>query len=708
MLRVTDILHYTLLLWAVVAMLATWPDIGSAQELTADEARAIAREAYIYGAPIVESYKMMYAFAIDTDGKQYEAPFNTLKHQDYELKLGGETVVTPNIAIAYSFLWIDLRTQPLVLGVPEIEDDRYYSIQLTDFYKFTFDYIGSRATGNAAGRYLIAGPSWTGETPPNIDKVIRCETDFAMAVYRTQQRGPEDGETVEKIRSGYTVETLSEFLSQPAPEPAAAIDFPEPQSEAEPSLTFFSTLNFVLQFCPPHPSEQELMARLARIGVIAGAPFGTSGMSAEIQESLAAGMREGEAAITAATVTLKAAEVVGTRDDLGNDYVKRAVAAKLGRFANSKEEALDTLYRTDAEGKPLDASDARYVLRLNSENLPPVNAFWSLTLYDGQSNSLVSNALGRYRISSSMTSTLARDADGGLTLYVQQRFPAEEQLSNLLPAPNGPFYMVMRLYWPKPEAYDGTWTPPLVWRAEATPTVSVPKPAGAEAAEEVKPSVLVDEPKLELERPSIWGEPTEVQIAIYVIDVDEINSADQSFAASVYYVAQWKNPFLRHKGPGPMHRGLTDVWNPRLAIIGQQMQWKSYPDSVEIQPDGKVIYRQKAWARFSQPLQLRDFPFDRQELSIHMVAAGLLERDVKLVSLAAKHGRTSGIAKSFSLPDFDVVSWKSEPRPYIPVEGEVGAAGYEMRIEVVRQAAYYVLKVIIPLSLIVIMSWLPR
>jgi hypothetical protein len=268
--------------------------------------------------------------------------------------------------------------------------------------------------------------------------------------------------------------------------------------------------------------------------------------------------------------------------------------------------------------------------------------------------------------------------------------------------------MVMRLYSPKPAAYDGTWTPPLVWRAESAPTSTAPKPAGAEAAEEVKPSVLVDEPKPEMERPTAWGEPTEVQVFIYMIDVDEVNSADQSFAASVYFEARWKNPFLRHKGPGPLHRGLTDVWNPRLTIIGQQMVWKSYPESVEIQPDGTVIHRQKVWGRFSQPLMLRDFPFDQQELSIQLVTAGLSEEDITMVSLVNDAGRSSTIAKQFSLPDFDVVSWKAEPRPYYPVEGEVGVAGYEMRISIVRQPTYYILKVIIPLCLIVIMSWLPR
>ncbi len=148
-----------------------------------------------------------------------------------------------------------------------------------------------------------------------------------------------------------------------------------------------------------------------------------------------------------------------------------------------------------------------------------------------------------------MIDSLNRDADGGLTLYIQFQSPKEDQAANWLLAPSGPFYMVMRLDWPKSEAYDGAWTPPLVWGADSAPTAAVQKPAGAEAAEEVKPSVLVDEPKPEMERPTVWGEPTEVQVAIYVIDVDEVSSADQSFAASVYYEVAMEKPVIAPQRP---------------------------------------------------------------------------------------------------------------------------------------------------------------
>jgi len=214
-------------------------------------------------------------------------------------------------------------------------------------------------------------------------------------------------------------------------------------------------------------------------------------------------------------------------------------------------------------------------------------------------------------------------------------------------------------------------------------------------------------PAPEMERPTVWGEPTEVKISIYVLDVDNVNSADQSFAASVYIEARWRSPSLQHAGPGPLVRGLTEIWTPRLAIVNQQQAWAAFPAAVEIDPDGNVVYRQKYWGRFSQPLDLRDFPLDQQKLTIHLVAAGQFESDVKLVQLERAHGRRSGVARILSVPDFDVVAWKAEPRPYLPYESEVGTAGFALDLDIQRRPTFYIWKVIVPLCLIVIMSWTP-
>jgi hypothetical protein len=239
----------------------------------------------------------------------------------------------------------------------------------------------------------------------------------------------------------------------------------------------------------------------------------------------------------------------------------------------------------------------------------------------------------------------------------------------------------------------------------AQPPLTVPPgtPGPTEQVEATPP-----QPKPEMERPTVWGEPTEVHIVMYVIDVDEVDSASQRFSASVYYQATWSIPSLVHQGPGPVVRGLTEVWNPRLAIVNQQQGWNAYPGFVEISPNGHVVYRQKVWGWFSQPLDLRDFPMDRQTLTVHLAAAGMLEKDVKMISFEGAYGRKSGIAKQFSIPDFDVLSWRAGPMAYVAYEGAPGTAGYQIQIEVRRKVAYYVMKIILPLCLIVLMSWAPR
>ena len=211
-----------------------------------------------------------------------------------------------------------------------------------------------------------------------------------------------------------------------------------------------------------------------------------------------------------------------------------------------------------------------------------------------------------------------------------------------------------------------------------------------------------------LERPSVWGEPTSVRILLVVVDVDEVDSANQSFSASVYYEARWKSPLLAHDGPGAKVVSTTAVWTPRLSIVNQQQSWNAYPHFVEIAPDGEVHYRQKVWGWFSQPLNLRNFPFDQQTLKIHVVAAGLRPNEVSLVPLLLPDGARSRIAQSFSLPDFEVTSWNAEPRTYYVTEGAPGSSGFIMEIGLQRSANYFIWKLIFPLCLIVAMSWVPR
>jgi hypothetical protein len=297
--------------------------------------------------------------------------------------------------------------------------------------------------------------------------VIRCETDFAFILYRTQLFDPADIENVKAVQAGYGVEPLSAFLGQPAPPPAPTIDFIAPLSqEAERSSPqFFDILNFVLQFCPVDPTETDLMARFATIGVGPGADMASVLPTPELQAAVTAGMADAWAEFATYKATeldtgkKSSADGFGTRAFLNNDYMSRMAAAVLGIYGNSKEEAIYPAYFVDSTGQHLVGANA-YTLRFAEGRLPPANAFWSLTLYELPASLLSANQLDRYLINSPMLPELVRDADGGITLHIQHESPGEGAEANWLPAPEGPFFCVLRLYWPKAEALDGRWTAP--------------------------------------------------------------------------------------------------------------------------------------------------------------------------------------------------------------------------------------------------------
>ncbi len=441
---------------------------------TPEEARKIAKEAYTYAFPMVDSYRITYAYFINKENPEFKTPFNQIRNLPKVFTPEDRTVQTPNSDTPYSMLCLDLRSEPCVLTVPVIEKERYFSIQLIDLYTFNFDYIGTRTTGNDGGTFLIAGPDWKGEIPEGITKVFRPETEFLLGVYRTQLFNPADLENVMKIQEGYKVQPLSEFLGQAAPAPAPAIDFYKPldKEQERTSLSVFDELNFILQFCPTDPSEKELMASFAKIGIGPGKKFDTADLSPEIRDALKAGIRDAwedyktfeTTKINTGIVT--SSDVFGTRAYLKNNYLFRMAAAILGIYGNSKEEAMYPMYRVDAGGNPMDASKYKYTMRFAPGQLPPVNAFWSVTMYDLPASLLVSNPINRYLINSTMLQSLKQDRDGGLTIYIQNSSPGKDKESNWLPAPDGPFWVAMRLYYPKEEALNGTWKQPPLDRSE--------------------------------------------------------------------------------------------------------------------------------------------------------------------------------------------------------------------------------------------------
>lgn len=440
------------------------------------EAKDIAEEGFIYGLPIVMNYGIMYEYAVDRGSGQFKAPFNQIKNESNVYTYKDTAVVSPNSDTPYSVVWMDLRAEPMVLSVPAVDPKRYYSIQLIDGNTYNYGYIGRRATGNDAGDYMIVGPDWKGETPAGVKKVFRSSTQFSLALYRTQLFDPGDIGNVTKVQAGYKAQPLSAYRKQPAPAASPLVNFPKIDKELV-KTNFFEYLDFCLQFAPALENEKDIRAKLARIGVGAGKTFSFKDLPLAHKAEILIGMKQGERkideAVDKAGVSAngwRISSLFGDAASFNGDWLKRAAGAKAGIYGNDSVEATYPLGKFDSEGKPLDGSQHNYTLTFPAGQLPPVNAFWSVTMYDGKTQLLIENPINRYLINSPMLPTMKKNADGSLTLYIQNKSPGADKESNWLPAPNGPIYTAMRLYWPKTEAPSilpvgkGTWQPPGIKR----------------------------------------------------------------------------------------------------------------------------------------------------------------------------------------------------------------------------------------------------
>jgi hypothetical protein len=435
-------------------------------DITPAEARIIAKEAYTYGFPLVDSYRIQYDYFVDNKGPEFKAPWGQIANTPRVYTPADTAIQTPNSDTPYSWLGLDLRTEPFVLSMPQVEKKRYYSIQFTDAYTFNIDYAGTSTTGNDAANLLVVGPGWKGETPKGIKKVIRSETDILMPIYRVQVFDPDDIDNVKKVQAGFKAQPLSAFLGKPAPKAAPAIDFIKPLTveTQKTSLEFFNILNFVLRYCPTDPSEVALMKRFTRIGVGAGKTFDAGKLSPEMTKAIEDGRADAWADFAALlkqfdSGKVTSGDVFGTRKFLRNNYLYRMGAAVLGIYGNSKEEAIYPIYGVDEANQKLSGVN-KYTLRFAPGQLPPVNAFWSLTMYKMPESLLVDNPINRYLLNSPMMPQFIKDPDGGLTLLIQNESPGKDKEANWLPAPQGPFRMYLRLYWPKTEALDGKWQKP--------------------------------------------------------------------------------------------------------------------------------------------------------------------------------------------------------------------------------------------------------
>ena len=445
--------------------------------LTPQEARLIAKDAFIYAYPMVDSYRILFAYFLWPNNPEYKGPLNKLLGAARLFTPSDKAVQTPNADTPYCVVGADIRAEPLVLTVPVIDPQRYYSIQLIDAYTHNFEYVGTRTTGNGGGKYLLAGPDWTGQIPAEITAVIRSETSLALALYRTQLFYSDDLEKVEDIiENGYKVQPLSKFTNTEPPAEMRAVKYPVPvrMNEGETPLRVFRLLNFLLTtFCPTHESETELMARFAKLNIGPGLTFNPTALSWKLKQAVEQGVKDGWDAYLElkqnklATQEVTAADLCGTREHLtetGNIYLYRMAGAILGIWGNSIEEAMYPSYYNDADGNELNGSgDVCYTLRFEPGGLPPADAFWSATMYNLPEQLLVKNELERYLINSTMldNNELVLDEDEGLTLYIQSAIPTEEnKRKNWLPAPDKGFFISLRLYLPQQEAINGTWQQP--------------------------------------------------------------------------------------------------------------------------------------------------------------------------------------------------------------------------------------------------------
>jgi hypothetical protein len=433
-------------------------------KITPQEAKQIAEEAYIFAFSMLENYKTMYIQAVNENLPSFQAPFNHFFHMRQLLGPEFTEVVGPNNDTLYSMAWLDLGTEPIVLGLPDFPDERYYVIQIVDMYTFNVEYIGARTTGYQAAKYLFAGPGWDGSVPQGIDAVRRTEGRYLFLLGRTAVAGAADVPAVDALQDQFTLTHLSAYLGQPAPEPALAVDFPPYDSQKAASIEFIDYFNFLLGQLEPGPDEGPLLEKWAKIGVHPGEVFDSAALSPDIRAAVAEGVAAAHEKIEAESLRVGRnvnnwtliGEGFGYRSMVGGKDLLRAAANMVGIYGNNPEEAYNFSAAKDREGEPLDASKHNYVIHF--ETPPPVKAFWSVTMYKLPTPLFIANPIKRYSIGD-RTPGFMPNEDGSVTIYLQNESPGPDKESNWLPAPDGPFALALRIYWPGQKVLDGEWVP---------------------------------------------------------------------------------------------------------------------------------------------------------------------------------------------------------------------------------------------------------
>ena len=451
--------------------LVTLPATAKAA-VSEQEALAIGVDAYLYFYPLITmDVTRKQSINVEPGKELGKGPMNMFNNIPAYPAADFKGVVRPNFDTLYSSAWLDLIREPMVVSAPDTHG-RYYLLPMLDMWTDVFASPGSRTTGTEAGHFLITPPGWTGDVPAGVTR-ISAPTPYVWIIGRTKTDGPDDYTAVRKIQAGYKITPLSEWGKTPTP-PKATIDPtvdmktpPKEQVDTMPADKFFAYAAELLKVITPHLTDQPIVAQLKKIGIEPGKSFDLDKADPVIRTGLAAAPENARQLMAWKVPTL--ARVVNgwsmntdTMGVYGNYYLKRAIVAQFGLGANVPEDAIYPLNLVDESGKPLEGT-SKYTLHFDKAALPPVNAFWSVTLYDLDGYQMA-NPMNRFALSSWMP--LKYNADGSLDLYFENESPGADKEANWLPAPKTPFNLTLRMYAPKSEALTGKWNPPPVKREQ--------------------------------------------------------------------------------------------------------------------------------------------------------------------------------------------------------------------------------------------------
>ena len=423
--------------------------------------RSIARDAYTFGYAMVENYRTLYEQAVDAEDPRFTGGFGQYRHYSEPFTPANTDIVTPNNDTPYSWGWFDLRAEPWVITVPAI--DRFYILPFHDLYTVYAGYVSSATTGTGPGRYLLAGPSWTGGTPDGFDGVLAASTHFVGCLGRTAfTDGDVDG--LRRIQHSYTAVPLSKHQGTPAPA-AEPLAWPIWHEAAATDIRFYDYLHHLLRFAPILPEDQDIRNRLASVGIDGNGTFGTSDLDAEDRAAFEQGLADGIAHLEdIAARTSSSTGLFGTRQEMAGAYDDRNVGAKKGLYGLPPAIAWYGGWLVDSTGNPITGT-TDYTITFTADQLPKAKFFWSATLYTLPDRLLSANEIERYSIGD-RTPGIHYEVDGSLTLYVQHRSPtAANEAANWLPSPRGPFTVIIRAYGGDTAIAEGSYRlPPITPR----------------------------------------------------------------------------------------------------------------------------------------------------------------------------------------------------------------------------------------------------